>query len=180
VTDGVGSRELCSKELCSQEHSSKEFLQAYNDAVRYLSYRARSRSEVVRKLTEREYKNGDIDAVIAELESGGYIDDEKFCRLYISDKTRLNGYGPKRIRDGLMQLGVDRFIIDECLNSYKEETEDSETALGLLRKKYRNGFPQKDDPGYLKEKKKAVDFLLRKGYYLEAAVQSLKALCGDD
>ena len=148
---------------------------ATDSALRYLAYRARSRFEVVSKLTEQGYEKEVIDAVISETERFGYINDAKFCEAYIHDKAVLNGYGSERIRAGLLNMGVPVEIIDKYLAEAADETDETARACRLLEKRYKNGFNFEDDTnGFLAEKKKAVDFLLRKGYSFESAEEAFK------
>ena len=153
---------------------------AYNAAINYIAYRARSEAEVLSKLREKEYAENVIGGVIERLKQYDYINDEKFCEMYIHDKSKVSGFGRERIMEGLINLGVDYATAEKCLDEAGLDEEDA--ALKLLSKRYKNGLPFETDEysdDFLKEKKKAVDFLLRKGYTPETAVEAFKRLLNE-
>ena len=47
----------------------------------------------------------------------GYLDDERFARLFAEDKRGLEQWGAERISQGLVARGIDRELIDEVLGS---------------------------------------------------------------
>ncbi len=146
-----------------QEISQEEYLElestvhtrrAYNCAVSLLSRRDHSESELLRKLREKGYTEGAEDAV-EKLKMGGYIDDERFCRLYASELVRLKSYGRRRIEQELYRKGVSRDVISCVLD---EISFDCEKLTDIIRKRYLSKMT--DEKG----KTRAVNALMRLGY----------------
>jgi len=145
-----------------------EYEKARDTAVRYLSYRARSRAEIENKLKESGFDDEVSRFVIERLESYGYIDDIKFSQMFIHDKTVISGFGSERIIRELKEKGVNSDIIEECVVDAELRESDAESALRVLMKK-RPRFGSD-------ERRKAIDFLLRKGYPYEAAEHAFREI----
>jgi regulatory protein len=144
------------------------FAKARDKAVRFLSYRARSQKEVFDKLAAAEdgFSAEIIDRVIAQMARYGYIDDAQFARAFISEKRKLNGFGEIRLRHALTEKGIRGDIIENALAEQPQNA--AEAALTLLEKKYKAGKCADQ-----KERKKACDFLLRKGYSYEIIKEAM-------
>lgn len=127
---------------------------AYNCAVSLLSRRDHSEKELMRKLKEKGYAEGAEEA-ISKLKNSGYVDDERFCRLYVSELIRLKGYGKRRVEQELYLKGVSRDIISLVL---EEITFDTEALSDIIRRKYLSKM--KDEKG----KQRAINALMRLGY----------------
>ncbi len=158
------------KEIDEQEllelRETVNIRRAYNCAVSLLSRRDHSERELLNKLAVKGYKDGAEEAV-EKLKNGGYIDDERFARLYVRELQTLKKYGKKRIEQELFRKGVDRGIIRAVL----EETEfDEEELIALIRRKY--GRYLSDEKGI----NKTVNSLLRMGYSYGEIRGALRAI----
>jgi len=74
--------------------------------------------------------------VIDYLTDNGYIDDKRYAQAYIKDKLVFNGWGPKKIVQGLRQKGID----SQTCNAMISEIDDdvfAEKLLPLMQKKLR-------------------------------------------
>ena len=60
------------------EGQNRDFFRAKQDALRFLAYRARSQTEVRRKL-EKRYSGVVVDRVVAELLGQHFLDDAAFA-----------------------------------------------------------------------------------------------------
>lgn len=127
---------------------------AYNCAVSLLSRRDHSEKELIRKLKEKGHSKG-AEAAIEKLKSGGYVDDERFSRLYASELIRLKGYGRRRVEQELYLKGVDREIVSGVLD---EISFDTDRLSDIIKRKYLAKMT--DDKG----RQKAFNALLRLGY----------------
>jgi regulatory protein len=106
--------------------------------------------------------------VIALLAEAGAIDDRSFARRYAADKRELAGWGPARIGGALESRGVAREHIDAALAADDERAQLARAAA-LLR-----------DRGMLcsseRERERALGLLVRRGYSLELAYETVRAL----
>lgn len=131
-----------------------EYRRAYNCAVSYLSRRDHSARELLLKLGRKGYRESAVCAV-ERLKEEGYIDDERFARMYVRELINIKKYGKRRIEQELYRKGVDREIISLVL----EETDfDEDELCTLIKRKYLRCLS--DEKGI----KKAVAGLMRMGY----------------
>ena len=102
---------------------------AFDFALKYLSYRLRSKKEIVDYLLGKGFDDETIGVVMDKLEHYGYVNDEAFAKMYFaSQKSR---YGIKKIKYNMQQFGLDDCIIEDvCVGSDVE-------ALKKLASKYR-------------------------------------------
>ncbi len=108
------------------ELSDAESLQrAFDQAVRFLSYRARSTEEVRRHLVKKNVPASLIAIVVERLRQRGYLDDMAFARFWISNRDRFKPMGSRALRYELRQKGVDDEIVDGLL----AEVDEAETAF---------------------------------------------------
>jgi regulatory protein len=137
-------------------------------AYHYLNRRDRTVSEVRRHLAGRGVDAATAEVTIRTLAEQGYLDDERFARLYAEDKRGLEQWGAERISQGLVARGIDRELIDEVVTPPGVETE-LERARALLERR----FPV--PPRNRRERDRALGVLLRRGYESELALDVLRA-----
>jgi regulatory protein len=160
------------------ENSINDRQRARDKAARFLSYRARSREEVRRKLSEQGFDEAVIDNTVEWLEELGYINDAKFCEMYAYHARKHNGFGNERVERELKRLGVPAEVIDGFFDGDLDKTDETDEAEKLLRKRFKRAeLPDEGDKeAFYKERKRSVDFLLRKGYGFEVAETAWKRL----
>ncbi len=146
------------QEISEEDYAALEetvnIRRAYNCAVSLLSRRDHSKKELLQKLREKGYSNGAEEAV-EKLCNSGYIDDERFCRLFASELIRLKGYGKRRVEQELYRKGVDREIIYYVLEEFSF---DSDTLSDIIKRKYL--LKMSDEKG----RQKVFNALVRLGY----------------
>lgn len=132
------------------------FNKARDTAVKYLSFKARTKNEVAAKLAEKDFTEDIIDKVIALLEKYNYIDDYSYAGSFLRDKFNINGFGTERIKYELKQRGISEEIIEKVV----EENcfDEIKKAAELIEQKY--GVYEFD----IKERRKIEGFLLRRGF----------------
>ena len=141
---------------------------AYELALRALSYKERTESELREWLAEREVGEAEIEEAIAVLAEAGAIDDASFARRYAEDKRSLAGWGPDRIERSLQGRGVAREHIEAALAG-EDEAGQLDRAVELLGAR-----------GILcdteRERDRALGLLVRRGYALELAYEAVRAV----
>jgi regulatory protein len=120
----------------------------YELALRALSYKERTESELRDWLAEREVGEGEIEEVIALLAEAGAIDDASFARRYAADKRELAAWGPERIARAL-EAQLDRAV---ALLGDRGIRCDSE-----------------------RERRRGLALLIRRGYPKELAYEAVRA-----
>jgi regulatory protein len=154
---------------------SDEHLQrALDSAYALINRRDRTVSEVRAQLERKGVAEHVCEAAVQTLSAQGLLDDERFARLFVSDKRELEQWGNERIRRGLLTRGIERELADAALTpagAHDDDDEESELdrALALLRRR----FPH--PPEDRRERERALGMLLRKGYESELALDALAA-----
>lgn len=144
---------------------SKDFESAKYDALKLLSYRSRTASELNNRLALKGYDKEVIKKTLAHLESLGLVDDLKWA----NDKMNYylqKGYGRIGIKYELQSKGIERHIAETVIEGLAIDTE-IEAGLLFIEKKYKLPFD-------LKSKKRALDALRRRGFSSEAINVVLK------
>jgi regulatory protein len=141
---------------------------AYELALRALSHKERTESELRGWLAERGVAEAELEEVIALLTEVGAIDDAGFARRYAEDKRQLAGWGPERIAKALEGRGVAREHVDAAL-SRDDETSQLERAIGLIGDRGMSC-------GSERERERALGLLVRRGYSLEVAYEAVRAV----
>ena len=149
-----------------EEISEKKFKYIYDEAImtkaknraaKFLGASKKPEKAVRDKLTESGFDEDVCEKVIDELKKYGYVDDYDYALSYINDRVRLNPRSAYAIRMELRQKGVKDSVITEAL----EEADIDETGgIKRLIEKKTGGDLDLDE----KEKKRLIDFLLRRGY----------------
>jgi len=134
---------------------------AYDRTLNYLSYRPRSRAEVVRYLQKRELPEGQIEAVAERLERAGLLDDEAFARYWVENRERHRPKGLRALRHELREKGIGNATIDRVLVS----VDVSDSAYRSAARKARQ-LAHLDEQSFTR---KIVEYLARRGFDYEVA-----------
>ncbi len=128
---------------------TEEQSKANHYAINLLSYRVRSKHEILTKMTEKDYDLDIINNTIDFLTDNHLLNDLEFARMFIRDKLNLTRYSILRIRHDLRNKGVDKQLINEALLLIEDDEldPDYDNAKYLSLKKYND----------LKSKKKNID-----------------------
>ena len=137
-----------------------EYSNGKEKALRYLQYQCRTRKEIEDKLTKDQYSPYVIHKVLDFLNHYGYVDDQEYTEKYIKDRLRFKPMGKRRIQYELQKKGIDQEILEDTFESI--DLQEVDHAHTLLCKKIKNptDFTHK-------EKDRAVQFLMRRGYSYE-------------
>ena len=139
------------------------FEKAKECALRYLGYRARTRKEMINKLTD--YPDEVTTRVLAMLEEYRYVDDYTFAEDYVKSRVRNKGFGKFRLERELRDKGVESDIIETVLSQL--DYDEVEEATQKLIRKISGILTDKD-------KKRYFDYLLRQGFSYDVIEQAFK------
>ncbi len=84
----------------------------YEKAVSFILYKNRTEKEVINKLKTFSLSDDDINKVVLKLKEKGYLDEDKYIKSYINDKVKLTLNGPYKIKNELINKGVNENKID--------------------------------------------------------------------
>ena len=143
---------------------------AYQNALRYLSYRPRSEKEVYKNLLDKDFSESIAHTTIQRLKEKAYIDDLEFARQWIENRNtfrprsqRLLSYElhNKGVPDDIIQKALEEITISEEELAYQAALSRAEKCKTLDWQSFRN---------------KIGSFLARRGFYYSVTTPVLKRL----
>jgi regulatory protein len=135
--------------------------EGYNRSLNFLSYRPRSRAEVVTYLRRRDMQEEHIDAVVERLEGVRLLDELAFAEFWVENREKFRPRGPMGLRYELRNKGVSEAIIERVLAT----VDVSDSAYRAAGKKARQ-LRHLDRATF---NRKLVDYLARRGFEYELA-----------
>ncbi|KYG26951.1 recombination regulator RecX [Alkalihalobacillus trypoxylicola] len=113
-----------------------EMKKTYHLAIHYLSYRIRSIEEMRKYLNEKGRMVKHIELVIKKLIEEHLLDDRDFAERYISTKKNTQLKGPNKVKQELVQKGVNSSIIEQALLNYSFSEQVEKVKNWLEKQKY--------------------------------------------
>jgi regulatory protein len=101
------------------EDDQKEI--AYQRALNYLNYRARSEAEIQKNLAKHDTDPEIIEATLSRLRRAGLVDDRKFAEDWVTNRSEFKPRGVRGLRYELRLKKINEEIIDEVLEGVDEE-----------------------------------------------------------
>lgn len=144
---------------------------AYDRAVRFLSYRPRSATEVRQHLAEAEIDPVIAEETVARLAEQGYLDDAEFARFWVENRQRFRPKGEHALRQELRQRGLDADTITAALDGL----DATESAYQAARPRaLRLAALAQADPASFR--RKLSSFLQRRGFDYDTTVETVARL----
>lgn len=128
IGQALDDQEIASLRILDQEDK------AYHQALHFLSFRARSVSEVRRYLESKDVPADTVDAAIQRLLAAGYLDDQAFARSWIANRERFKPRAPAAVRQELRAKGLPEQVITEALGSLDSEASASRAGTAYARR----------------------------------------------
>lgn len=116
-----------------QQQDTREV--AYQRALRALSYRPRSETEVKRKLSELGFNQEVIDETVDRLRSAGLLGDNQFARAWVENRSTFRPRSRRFLAIELRQKGVADDVIQDALDETVDE--DQLAYQAALRRVHR-------------------------------------------
>jgi regulatory protein len=154
------------------DHAVDQAARALQLACSYLNRREHTTSELRRYLLGKGFEDAVTEQTIASLQEEGVLDDDRFTRLFTTDKRELEHWGAERIRRVLLERGVEQETITEALGAQADGSaydDELGRALELLQRRF--AAP----PRSRRDRDRALGVLVRKGYQPEIALEALAA-----
>jgi regulatory protein len=141
---------------------------------RYCAYQERSHKEVKNKLFEYGLYASQVDELLAQLITDGFLNEERFAKAYAGGKFRIKKWGRLKIKNELEYLGLTRNCIQRGLNEI-ETVDYSKTLKSLIKKKAAESLEENK----FKKRDKIARFVIGKGYEPDLAWGYIKDLLPD-
>ena len=140
-------------------------------AVKYLSFKSRTSSEMIDYLKKKNVDEKIIADVMQKLGEYRYIDDVVYLKNYVENNRHLNYYGSRRMSQDLKKRGIS----DQLLLSLEDlfSKQDEYQCCEIVAKKNLRILKGQTSA---QKKKKLYDKLGRMGYPTEMVVEVIKSL----
>jgi regulatory protein len=145
---------------------------SYEQALARLQ-RLCSRSEkcmfdVRKKMSDWKITPEDASKIMVLLQSDGFIDELRYAKAFVHDKSNLSKWGILKIRNALRNKKISDIVIDEALLSIDNLTQQKNLAYLLsVKDKSLKALSVTD------RKAKLLRFALMRGYDYEMAIEVL-------
>jgi regulatory protein len=129
---------------------------AFQQAMLFLSYRARSESEIRRNLRKHEFSEPVIEQTIERLRQDGLANDDQFAQAWVENRTTFRPRSRRMMAMELKQKG----LADEAIHSAIQNVDDEASAYEAAQKRAARfkGLEWNDF------RRKLSEFLARRGY----------------
>lgn len=151
-----------------EQKELSEIEKAKSDALKFLSARSRSTAELEKKLKRKRYSAMAIEETVAVLKRQGFLDDEKFAKLFANSLTYSRPTGKSKLKFDLKQKGVPADVIERTLGNL-QDYDEAKMAEELVRKRLRlmSGVPEEA------KKRRLFGFLQRRGFASDVIFKAL-------
>ena len=148
-----------------------ELKKAKGYALRLLKFRPRASDELRRRMLDKGFEPGMVAGIIEDLTGAGFLDDAAFARAWV--QYRLNkSMGFRRIAMELAEKGVSQDLVDAAFRQVMGHVDELEVVRRLAEKravKYHDIDP-------LKRRKRLMDYLVRRGFGMDAIMKVIRKI----
>ena len=137
----------------------------------YCAYQERSHHEVRSRLFNYGLYSSEVDELISDLISQGFLNEERYAKAFAGGKFRIKKWGRVRIVNDLENNGISKNCIKIALTEI-DESEYHKTLEGILRKKAES-LPDGDK---FMKRDKIARYAIQKGFEPELVWKQLKEL----
>ena len=162
------------EDLLLKIKEENNYYELLNLSIKYISKRLRSEFEIKKYLEKKTNDTYLIDNIINELIDKKLIDDQRFTTAYINDKLNFSKCGILKIKNDLINLGIDQNLINDTLNNIDYKKNDN--LKQMIDKKIKNNH--KYSSNYLKQK--ITNDMINLGYVKEDIISILDNYNLDD
>ena len=141
---------------------------AMQQALLFLSYRARSVKEIRQNLSKHEIPEAVIEDTIERLHQNGFANDKNFASAWVENRSTFRPRGRRALVLELRQKGIDDAIIESVLEEVDEEALAYEAGLKKARKL--------KGAEWNEFRKKTSEFLARRGFAYSVIAPIVKRL----
>jgi regulatory protein len=129
---------------------------ALQQAILFLSYRARSESEIRQNLRKHEIPEPVIDQTLDRLRQDGFANDNQFAKAWVENRSTFRPRSRRMLAMELRQKGLG----DESVKTALESVDDEALAYEAAQKR----AARYKDLEWNEFRKKLSDFLARRGF----------------
>jgi regulatory protein len=141
---------------------------AYQQAMLFLSYRARSEAEVRKNLEKHKFPAAVIERTIERLREERLVNDEQFAQAWVANRSEFRPRSRRALTVELRQKGLTEADIRSATGAVDEESLAYEAAQKRVRRLDGLEWPE--------FRKKLSEHLARRGFGYEVIALTVKRL----
>jgi regulatory protein len=141
----------------SRQSHNAEKARAY--AFLLLKFRLRSEKELAQRLKQRGFSEELCQDTVNFLKNKQFIDDRVFAKGWVASRLK-RPFGLRKIRQELIQKGLDKEIIDNSLSGVKEYYNESQIVSQLAQQR----FSKLKGIESFQAKARVYGYLMRRGF----------------
>jgi regulatory protein len=145
------------------------------DALRLLKVRERTRKELESRLLRKGHGSEEVQSLLDRFVATGWIDDERFARLFIEDRLRLRPRSYRFLDRELAVRGITVPIRRRVIAEAQERLPEEELARSLARQ----GWSRLAHRGE-NRKPALLRWLRNRGFSLSLAKAAVREACSVD
>ncbi|UXP33000.1 RecX family transcriptional regulator [Reichenbachiella agarivorans] len=150
-------------------HLSKK--EAKLKAANFCAYQERSQKEVRQKLYEYGLYRSEVEDVLTDLIMEGFVNEERFAKIYAGGKFRIKKWGRNKIKIGLQQHDVSAYCVKKAMLEISQED-----YLATLEELTTKKADTETETNIFKKREKISRYLIYKGYEAELVWDMVKDL----
>jgi regulatory protein len=129
-------------------------------ALRYRSYRPRSKKEILDFLQKKGFDDSHIHLALVFLDEMKLLDDDEFARMFCRDRLQLKPVGKSSMKHLLYKKGIDKSTVEKILSEFFTVESENLLAQKEAERKYKSvkSLPLPT------QKKRIFEHLVRRGY----------------
>lgn len=161
---------------CSSNNkkSSKAAFPALSSVQRICSTREYCEHDIHLKLKRFELTEEESDAIILKLKADDFLNEERFALAFVRDKSRLSGWGPRKIAFALKNRRVCEEAISHALSQIDTDSE-RHTLVKILETKAKG---LKGDEERESRRAKLIRFALSRGFGYDKILEVVNKIIG--
>jgi regulatory protein len=148
--------------------------EALGKIQRYCAYQERCHQEVKNKLFEFGLYSDQVNEVISELITSGFLNEERFARAFVGGKFRMKKWGRIKIVNELESKGVSANCIRLGLKEINENDYQKTLSEILLKKS-----EELAEENLFAKRNKISKYAIQKGYEPELVWKTIKQVFPD-
>lgn len=147
--------------------------QAFQKLKHYCAYQERCHYEVRQKAYELGLRKADVEEQIANLIEEGYLNEERFARMFSRGKFSLKNWGRIKIRNELRMKKMSDYCISKGMTEIDDE--EYEKVLKTLAKEKWKKINSRGANRFVKMTK-TRNYLLQKGFEPHLIMKAINEL----
>ena len=145
-------------------------------AMKYLTLKDRTVSEMQRYLDEKDFGEADVDATVARLLELGMLDDARYARRFVETRLASKPVSRRHLHEQLRTHGVSEADIEAALSAVEEDGEAKNARI--VAEKFARQFESLEPQ---KRRERVLSRLIARGYSYDAARRALEeVLSGEE